>query len=263
MAYLNRIMGADIHDTPARHMIAPVEGEGKFNAADEGKVVSNGALVAQTARESEITANGTYDTTGNNEVTVNVAGDTDPIDMTRPADLPSTYQEVQYIHFDGACYIQVPLAKNRLYIIGVDYLKDTNASSSCVVIGYYNSADGWNMVQSGKIYSSNASLAATLKLGTGNNEMNRSFMLKSQYTNTYFNIGSFNAASGTPHIGRMGEIGVWQLPENNSKYPGAYAYYYIPCYRKSDNAVGMYEVVNGTFYTRSGSGTLTAGPIAA
>ena len=45
-----------------------------YAAADEGKVVSNGALVAQTARSSEITANGTYDTTLNDEVTVNVSG---------------------------------------------------------------------------------------------------------------------------------------------------------------------------------------------
>ena len=45
-----------------------------YAAADEGKVVSNGALVAQTARVSEITENGTYDTTLNDEVTVNVSG---------------------------------------------------------------------------------------------------------------------------------------------------------------------------------------------
>lgn len=45
-----------------------------YASGDEGKVVSNGALVAQTARASEITANGTYDTTLNDEVTVNVSG---------------------------------------------------------------------------------------------------------------------------------------------------------------------------------------------
>ena len=45
-----------------------------YAAADEGKVVSGGALVAQTARSSQITANGTYDTTTNNSVTVNVSG---------------------------------------------------------------------------------------------------------------------------------------------------------------------------------------------
>lgn len=45
-----------------------------YSASDEGKVVSNGALVAQTARSSQITQNGTYDTTLNDEVTVNVPG---------------------------------------------------------------------------------------------------------------------------------------------------------------------------------------------
>lgn len=45
-----------------------------YTAADEGKVVSSGALVAQTARSTQITTNGTYDTTNNNFVEVNVAG---------------------------------------------------------------------------------------------------------------------------------------------------------------------------------------------
>ena len=42
-----------------------------YAASDEGKVVSNGALVSQTAH-AEVTANGTYDTTDNNSVVVNV-----------------------------------------------------------------------------------------------------------------------------------------------------------------------------------------------
>ena len=41
-----------------------------YTAGDEGKVVDNGALVAQTART--LTDNGTYDTTLNNEITVDV-----------------------------------------------------------------------------------------------------------------------------------------------------------------------------------------------
>ena len=42
-----------------------------YGAADEGKVVDGGALVSQTAH-AEVTANGTYDTTDNNSVVVNV-----------------------------------------------------------------------------------------------------------------------------------------------------------------------------------------------
>lgn len=43
-----------------------------YAAADEGKVVSNGALVGQTSQS--ITENGTYDTTTKNEVVVDVQG---------------------------------------------------------------------------------------------------------------------------------------------------------------------------------------------
>ena len=43
-----------------------------YSAGDEGKVVENGALVAQTSLD--INENGTYDTTKNNEVVVNVGG---------------------------------------------------------------------------------------------------------------------------------------------------------------------------------------------
>ena len=48
-----------------------------YAAGDEGKVVSSGALVAQTAH-AEVTQNGTIDTTLNNSVTVNVAGASTP-----------------------------------------------------------------------------------------------------------------------------------------------------------------------------------------
>ena len=41
-----------------------------YTAADEGKVVASGALAAQTA--VTVTANGTYDTTDNNSVTVSI-----------------------------------------------------------------------------------------------------------------------------------------------------------------------------------------------
>lgn len=34
---------------------------------------------------------------------------------------------------------------------------------------------------------------------------------------------------------------------------------YIPCYRKSDNVIGFYDIINNTFITTIGSGTLTKG----
>ncbi len=54
----------------------------QYTSSDEGKIVSGGALVAQTARPTEITANGTYDTTLNNSVTVNVASGSEFVSVT-------------------------------------------------------------------------------------------------------------------------------------------------------------------------------------
>ena len=47
-----------------------------YSAQDEGKVVSSGALISQTAYSSTITENGTYDTTLNNSITVDVSSET-------------------------------------------------------------------------------------------------------------------------------------------------------------------------------------------
>lgn len=39
------------------------------------------------------------------------------------------------------------------------------------------------------------------------------------------------------------------------------AYNLIPCYRKSDNAIGMYDTISKTFYGNSGSGTFEKGSV--
>lgn len=49
-----------------------------YSASDEGKVVDDGALVAQTS--TTVTINGTYNTTTNNEVVVNVSGGSDTLE---------------------------------------------------------------------------------------------------------------------------------------------------------------------------------------
>lgn len=33
----------------------------------------------------------------------------------------------------------------------------------------------------------------------------------------------------------------------------------VPCYRKSDSVIGMYDIVSGTFYTNAGTGTFAKG----
>ena len=62
-----------------------------YTVEDDGKVVNNGALVAQTAMSGEITVNDTYDTTLYNSITVNV---TEPTPAPKPG-------LVRFMDYDG------------------------------------------------------------------------------------------------------------------------------------------------------------------
>lgn len=73
-----------------------------YSASDDGKVVSEGALVAQTSRN--VTENGTYDTTENNEVVVSVSGGTTPTGNINITDMQvtdvSAYATAQVVDAD-------------------------------------------------------------------------------------------------------------------------------------------------------------------
>ena len=43
------------------------------------------------------------------------------------------------------------------------------------------------------------------------------------------------------------------------KEDGTMLFDLVPCYRKSDNVIGMYDLVSNTFFTNSGTGTFTKG----
>ena len=73
------------------------------------------------------------------------------------------------------------------------------------------------------------------------------------------------------------ELNFWLFGRNSnaSQYKGAFKiwackmYYngtlvrdFIPCYRNSDNEIGLYDLVNNVFYTNQGTGTFTYGSIA-
>ncbi len=97
-----------------------------YEAADEGKVVDNGALVAQTS--VTVTANGTYDTTTNDSVTVNVSGGggvssgTTPPEASQGSDgdyyewtheLPNDVTFVEYLESSGSQYIDTGFAADE------------------------------------------------------------------------------------------------------------------------------------------------------
>ena len=93
------------YDQPSEYAgynIVNVNVQTSFTPSDEGKVVSNGALVAQTPLSQDITQNGTYDTTLNNSITVNVSGGAVMPDRYLTVDLLNENNEPKKISIYGA-----------------------------------------------------------------------------------------------------------------------------------------------------------------
>ncbi len=220
-----------------------------YAAGDEGKVVSNGALVAQTARATNITANGTYDTTLNNSVTVNVGG-------SEPA-LPSDYQEVEYVICNGGQWINVtaPQLKNGTMF---QYKAETTNTTAQTIIGNRSNASarwdaGW---EDGAYYATNACYYIYKNVSS-----NLLTALLAIYGTTTegFNYGSYQYSTKYPFYGNLYTLRVHRATIINDTFNLALLLKFIPCYRKSDNVIGFYEAVNGVFYTNAGSGQFGKG----
>lgn len=227
-----------------------------YAAGDEGKVVSNGALVAQTARSSEITANGTYDTTLNDEVTVNVSGGGGG--GAEPS-LPSAYQEVEYLVSDGAEWItsDLPMVKGDIISLKFEVLSRVEQTA----IGNRSaSAARWDAGwQNGSFYANNACYNITSIPDSASNIWEALIAITTA-TSTGFNYGSYLYSTKYPSHGRLYTLRIFRAQRNSDGTVSvALTAKYVPCYRKSDDVIGFYDVVNEAFYTNSGSGQFDKG----
>lgn len=66
-----------------------------------------------------------------------------------------------------------------------------------------------------------------------------------------------NSSSGTTTNGWGGKLYYVKIYDNNMLVRD-----FIPCYRNSDNEVGLYDLVNNVFYTNQGTGVFTYGSVA-
>ena len=81
------------------------------------------------------------------------------------------------------------------------------------------------------------------------------FDLPSQSTKT-INIFATGGGGDTSRIaGRIYNCKIY----DKSTTPKTLVRDFIPCYRNSDNEIGLYDLVNDMFYTNSGTGTFIAG----
>lgn len=244
-----------VDDDLRGYSVVDVNVPNSYTAADEGKVVVNGALEAQTARGGAITANGTYDTTTNNSVTVNVGG------VTPEPPLPSDYQEVKYMDFTPHCGYPVTIPKT--FLVEAKMSPDSIAEST--VLGYRvsssNNADfEFGIGSAGTVgwWARGTGRDANLEVPAVAGEVYTARGMAYNLRTTAF-VGRYAAYSSSVYCGWNGKIYYvkgWDIDGNLS-------FKFVPCYRKADNTPGFYDVVADVFYSTlntTGGGSIALGP---
>ena len=202
--------------------------------------------------------------------------------------LPTEYQKVEYIESSGKQYIQTSVTPNdnfrmdlktyttcgdSYYCAGVRasnkiWFGQTGTTTNNRVSASVNgssvnaSTDGvlWSRSTSGQTYeimlctNGDGTFTYHIKDLTNNKESlteNREYTLMGEATNgvCLFALNRNYIVSST------NQVYYFRLYKN-----GKIAFDGIPCYRKSDDVIGLYDLVSKQFYTNQGTGTFTKGP---
>lgn len=187
--------------------------------------------------------------------------------------LPDTYQEVEYIESTGTQYINTGLVPSHLDIIDMKF-SPTSVSVNSSYFGVRESGT-YNTGNYNQIYinynpqvhtniwffvTTTGTLAyPNVKLSQMNPQVNGIYKLRADLselgvpqanrTHSYY-LFAFNNA-GTANTYGPSRIYYLKIKDRGD---------FVPCYRKSDNKPGMYDLVTNQFFTNQGSGEFTIGP---
>lgn len=198
--------------------------------------------------------------------------------------LPREYQQVEYIESDGTQYIDTNVYADNNTGINIDfsaleYLARENANQfTCFVFGgesnWINSSFDFQAGVHGLVYntkrlgseyntvtlSNKNTDKHTLKIFNGRYYFDGQF----QYNLTEFNTTNWKSDTSIILFGVKRAGAIQRL--DSSRIYGCQLYDgeelirdFVPCYRKSDNVIGMYDLINDVFYPNEGTGTFKKG----
>lgn len=229
---------------------------------------------------SGITSQSTYEPY-HEPITTNIYLDK-PIDGK--ANIPSEYTEVEYLESTGTQYIdtsfkstiytsietvfstKAPTSDANLFGSRVsggiqDYTIWINTSSNKGIACHFpfksGSSRDTKWVYTGNIIDIPTKLLITPENIKVNDELVYTFTdTRTEYTpnlNAYIFARNDNGNSASLGRFKVYYFKIWD--------EGQLVRDLVPCYRKSDNVAGLYDLVNNTFYTNQGTGNFIVGPI--
>lgn len=195
-----------------------------------------------------------------------------------PIVLPTGYTRVEYISASGSQYIATGVPARQQLKMEADFqytgsseatvLGGTGASNSVIYLGinpgssfksyYFNWAGSWVDVKNRDLTERHR---VVVSLESGNIVITEDG--ETVYTNsstlsgtTADNNLTIFARNGSQYkfVGNLYRMRIWDWLDNGNLIRD-----YIPAIRDNDDAVGLYELVQGQFCENAGSGTLTAG----
>ena len=188
--------------------------------------------------------------------------------------IPSEYQEVEYLESTGTQYIDTGVVV-RSDITETDYYEvdcsvefpSLNGSSTNVFWSYTpsSSAGTWIGVSSNNKFTATGQTTSLADPSQRNHVVSR-FYKKSQVVTinddvtTTNNIVNFREGSFTLFADKnLTYVSNARFYKASISFNSELQVNLIPCYRISDNVLGMYDTVSKTFFTNAGTGTFLVG----
>lgn len=191
--------------------------------------------------------------------------------------LPSAYQQVEYIESTGTQYIDCGLVANENTNIELTYQYTTTSLETTGTRVFGSRGNGsvdrafLIALNDGYWYVNHYNTSNTLESVTWGTVDTKIHTIRNNGGEFYFddeNVITFSTGQFTTPYNVLLLAG----NSNNTIYASKSRVYsckiydnsttvrnFVPCYRKSDNVIGLYDTVNGVFYTNAGTGTFKKG----
>lgn len=201
--------------------------------------------------------------------------------------LPSEYQEVEYIEkqysASNSSYINSGITASNDLVVEAELFNEIGTTDgACAVfgsrVGFKNkdyTLNFTNAVSNGTKYDSRFGSNAynygsylveypknyhILTWGNGEVKINGETKLAMDNTSFQSTLNVFLfAGNSNGSVGFFEGSGKTKVKWLKMTKNGVLVRNFIPCYRKSDNEIGMYDLVNNQFYTNQGSGSFLKG----
>lgn len=188
--------------------------------------------------------------------------------------LPSEYQEVEYIETNGTQYIDTNyyLASENISVQTKIFVKEM-LNSEQVIISNQNDNNQHFILGVNKENNNYHIFNDNMKIDTDisyiidiNTKYDNKNKFKTFIVNNKKNIKEYNSKITNSNS----TLKLFKGNDNENLFNGRIYYLtifeddklkfsFVPCYRKSDNVIGLYDMVNNIFYINSGSDTFSKG----